>query len=412
MRVKDIFSLVFLFSACAMLAIGRIYDERLDFLEIRFSFILSLVYIVSSCILITSIKNIKLEKTKKTLLVFYSYLLIITPILWIIFEYMEYGFHNTTYEYMEYGILKYLNFILIVIPISIIISERFNYRDVSYLFKILLFLTLTLSVLGVVELFSDIEGRLSVLGGGPIVFARWMNFGILILLFYPQNKWKILRYLLVVLFLLLSFAAGSRGPVFAVLISLAVYFALNFRRTFYKVILFSVLFISVIMVTSIGKKVIKLGGGDRIVMNITRGGSVQSTGARIDFLDRSLAVLIEKPYGVGCGNWQAQANKNNSKYLMAHAYPHNLLFELTNEYGIFAGLIFLFLMCQSFYLSYQKMRIYKHNKSSFYSLLFYSLIFFFINSMVSGDLGDARMLFIIIAMIVICNPLIIQSDEY
>ena len=411
MRVKDIFSWIFLFSACAMLAIGRIYDERLDFLEIRSSLILSLVYIVSSCILITSIKNVKLGKTKKTLLVFYSYLLIITPILWIIFEYMEYGFHNTTYEYMEYGILKYLNFILIVIPISIIISERFNYRDVSYLFKILLFLTLTLSVLGVVELFSDIEGRLSVLGGGPIVFARWMNFAILILIFYPQSKWKIIRYLLVVLLLLLSFAAGSRGPVFAVLISLAVYFALNFRRSFYKVILFSVLFIPAIMVTSIGEKVIKLGGVDRIVMNITRGGSVQSTGARIDFLDRSLALLIAKPYGVGCGNWQVQANKNNSKYLMAHAYPHNLLFELTNEYGILAGLIFLLLMWRIFYLSYQKMKIYKHNQSSFYSLLFYSLIFFFINSMVSGDLGDARMLFVIVAMIVISNPLIIQSDE-
>jgi len=411
MRVKDIFSWIFLFSASAMLAIGRIYDERLDVFEIKFSLILSLVYIVSICILITSIKNVKLGKTKKTLLLFYSYLFIITPILWIIFEYMEYGFHNTTYEYMEYGILKYLNFILIVIPISIIISERFNYHDVSYLFKILLFLTLTLSVLGVVELFSDIEGRLSVLGGGPIVFARWMNFSILILIFYPQTKWKSIRYLLVVLFMLLSFAAGSRGPVFAVLISLAVYFALNFRRTFYKVILFSVLFISAIMATSIGEKVIKLGGVDRIVMNITGGGSVQSTGARIDFLDRSLALLIEKPYGVGCGNWQVQANKNNSKYLMAHAYPHNLLFELINEYGILAGLIFLLLMWQTFYLSYQKMIAYKNNKSSFYALLFYSLIFFFINSMVSGDLGDARMLFVIVAMIVISNPLIIQSDE-
>ena len=412
MKVKDIFSWIFLFSACAMLAIGRIYDERLDFLEIRFSLILSVIYIVISCLLIASIKNIKLGKSKNTLLVFYSYILIITPILWIVFEYMEYGFHNTTYEYMEYGILKYLNFILIVIPISIIISEKFNYRDVSYLFKILLFLTLTLSVLGVAELFSDIEGRLSVLGGGPIVFARWMNFAILILIFYPQTKWKTIRYLLVVLFLLLSFAAGSRGPVFAVLISLMVYFVLNFRRTFFKVILFSVLVISGIMFTSIGEKVIKLGGFDRIVMNITHGGSVQSTGARIDFLDRSVALLKEKPYGVGCGNWQVQANKNNSKYLMAHAYPHNLLFELINEYGVLAGLIFILLMWQIFYLSYQKMITYKNNKSSFYALLFYSLIFFFINSMVSGDLGDARMLFIIIAMIIISKPLIVQSDEH
>jgi O-antigen ligase len=411
MKVNNIFSWIFLLSACAILAIGRIYDERLDFFDIRFSLILSIIYIASSFVLITSIKNIKLGKCKNTLVVFYSFIFIITPILWVLFEYMEYGFHNTTYEYMEYGILKYLNFVLIVIPISIIISEKFNYNDVSCLFKIFLLLTLTLSVLGVAELFSDIEGRLSVLGGGPIVFARWMNFAILILIFYPQTKWKKIRYLLVILFLLLSFAAGSRGPVFAIIISLMVYFFLNFRKTFFKLIIFSVLFIFGIMFTSIGEKVIKLGGVDRIVMNISQGGSVQSTGARIDFLDRSLVLLLEKPYGVGCGNWQVQANKNNSKYLMAHAYPHNLIFELINEYGILAGLIFLLLMWQTFYLSYQKMIAYKNNKSSFYALLFYSLIFFFINSMVSGDLGDARMLFIIIAMIVISNPLIIQSDE-
>tara|TARA_B100001758_G_C18403714_1_gene610634 strand:- start:30 stop:1268 length:1239 start_codon:yes stop_codon:yes gene_type:complete len=411
MKVKNIFSWIFLFSACAMLAIGRIYDERLDFFEIRFSLILSVIYIVSSFILITSIKQIRLESSKRTLLFFYSYIILITPVLWVLFEYMEYGFHNTTYEYMEYGILKYINFFLIVIPISIIISEKFNYRDVSYLFKILFVLTLTLSVLGVSELFSGLSGRLSVLGGGPIVFARWMNFAVLILIFYPQDKWRVIRYLLVVLFMLLSFAAGSRGPVFAVLISLMVYFFLHFRKTVYKVILFSILFISAITFTSLGKKVIKLGAIDRIVMNVKHGGSVQSTGARIDFLERSLALLIAKPYGVGCGNWQVQANKNNSKYLMAHAYPHNLLFELTNEYGILAGLIFLLLMWQIFYLSYQKMKKYNNNSSSFYSLLFYSLIFFFINSMVSGDLGDARMLFIVISMIVISNPLIVQSDE-
>ena len=108
---------------------------------------------------------------------------------------MSHGFHNTTYEYMEYGLLKYLNFILIVVPISLIISEKFNYRDVSNLFKILLGLTFFLSALGVKELFSNlgyvVEGRLSVFGGGPIVFSRWMSFAILILIFYPQNKWSL-----------------------------------------------------------------------------------------------------------------------------------------------------------------------------------------------------------------------------
>ena len=415
MKAKDILSAIFLLASCAMLAIGSIYDERLDFLEIRFSLILSMVYVVSSFILVFSIKNIKLAKSKTTLLFLYSYIFIITPILWVLFEYMEYGFHNTTYEYMEYGLLKYLNFILIVLPISLIISEKFNYRDVSYLFKVLLGLTFFLCGLGVSELFSNlgyvVEGRLSVFGGGPIVFARWMSFAILILVFYPQSKWKLTRYLLVVLFLLLSFAAGSRGPIFALTISLAIYLLLNFRRTFYKIIVFSGLFLSAVIFTPVGEKVIKLGGIDRIVMNVKNGGSVKSTGARMDFLDRSLAIIVDKPYGVGCGNWQVQVNKNNSKYLMVHAYPHNLFLELITEYGVVAGLLFLLLICQIFYLSFRKMHIYRHNKSSFYPLLFYSLIFFFINSMLSGDLGDSRMLFVIISMIVISNPLIMQADE-
>ena len=81
------------------------------------------------------------------------------------------------------------------------------------------------------------------------------------------------------------------------------------------------------------------------------------------------------------------------------------------EYGVLAGLVFLLLICQVFYLSFQKMYTYQYNKSSFYPLLFYSLIFFFINSMLSGDLGDSRMLFIIISIIVISQPLIIKSDE-
>ena len=411
MKAKNIFSVIFLLSACAMLAIGRIYDERLDFFEVRFSLILSLIYIVSSFALVVSIRDIKLGKTKSTLLLFYTYIFFITPILWILFEYMEYGFHNTTYEYMEYGLLKYVNFILIVIPISLIISERFNYFDVSYLFKILLSLSLVLSLVGVSELFSDIEGRLSVFGGGPIVFARWMNFAILILIFYPSSKLKVVRYLLVVLFLLLSFAAGSRGPVLAASVSLMIYFLLNFRKTVYKVILFFSLFIAAMIFTPIGEKVIRLGGVDRIAMNIKNGGSIKSTGARIDFIETSWALLVEKPYGVGCGNWQVQANKNNRKYVMAHSYPHNILLELITEYGVFAGAIFLLLIWQVFYLAFQKLHIYSNNKSSFYPLLFYSLIFFFINSMLSGDLGDARMLFIVISMITISNPLILSIDE-
>ena len=39
------------------------------------------------------------------------------------------------------------------------------------------------------------------------------------------------------------------------------------------------------------KRVVKLGGVDRIIMNVMNGGSIKSTGARIDFIERSGSVL-------------------------------------------------------------------------------------------------------------------------
>ena len=50
------------------------------------------------------------------------------------------------------------------------------------------------------------------------------------------------------------------------------------------------------------------------------------------------------------------------------------------------------------------------NISSLYPLLFYSFIFFFVSTMLSGDLGDSRMFFIIISMLLINKPLIKKEN--
>ena len=399
MKIKNIFSWMFLFSASALLAIGRVYDERLEIFEVNFSIVLSIIYAASSFILLLSIKKITLGKSKQFFFLFFIFIFIVTPVLW------------TIYGYTDYGILKYINFILIVIPITIIISDKFNYYDVFNLYKILFLVAATLSILGVFVL-SNTYGSLSVLGGGPIVFARWMSFAILILIFIPNLKWRKLRFLLAGFFFLLALAAGSRGPIAALFLSLITFLALNFTKVFYKLILFSILFTIGIMFTTVGKKVMDIGSVDRIFMNLNTHGLIkQSTGARFDFMNSSVLLFKEYPLGVGCGNWQSQINKINKEHLMAHPYPHNLILELANEYGLFGISIFLLLMLQVFFLAYKKMLKYKNDSSSFYPLLFYAFIFLFLNSTVSGDLGDARMLFVVIAMIVIPKPLILPSDE-
>ena len=99
MKFKNLTTLLFLFSASAELAIGRLFDERLSIFGINVSVVLSLIFVITSILFITSIKKVVMSKAKKLLFVFYALIVIVTPILWSIFGFNEFGF------------LKFINFI-------------------------------------------------------------------------------------------------------------------------------------------------------------------------------------------------------------------------------------------------------------------------------------------------------------
>ena len=125
MSYKYIFTWIYLLSACAMLAIGRVYDERLSIFGFNISILLSVVFFLLTLFFFTFIKSIVLDKNRILLFSFYMALLVINPILW------------TFFGASEYGVLKFLNFILITIPLSIIILEYLKYQDVKNIFIIL-----------------------------------------------------------------------------------------------------------------------------------------------------------------------------------------------------------------------------------------------------------------------------------
>ena len=174
MKFHNLLSFFFLFSAAAVIAIGRLYDERLSVFGINISIVISFFFIFSSILYIASIKKIKLSKPKLNLFLFYLFLLIITPILWM------------TFGVIEFGLFKFFNFILITIPISIIVLEKLSYHEIKNLFFILIGLVLLLCFFAITGLFETPrpDGRISILGGGPITFARWMGYGVLALIFY------------------------------------------------------------------------------------------------------------------------------------------------------------------------------------------------------------------------------------
>ena len=91
-------------------------------------------------------------------------------------------------------------------------------------------------------------------------------------------------------------------------------------------------------------------------------------------------------------------------------YPHNLILEVACEYGLPTLLLLLLVFLYVFKLGYNKMLQYKKDESSLYPLLFYLLLFYFFNSLVSGMLNDSRLLFVVIALIIIHKPLIATNE--
>ena len=391
-----------MFSACALLAIGRVYDDRLVIMGINLVVCVSVVYFISVLILFSTFKNLVLSKSKILLYSFYLLVLITGPLLWLIFDFTEYGIEN------------FINFWLIIVPISVIIIEKYNRYDALRTFYILLGVSCFLALLSSVGLsLSDRpDGRMASLGGGPIVFARWMGFGILSLLFLPLKIRKLYKYLAIILFFILALASGSRGPMLALFLTGFIYVILNFNKVIIKISIVLCLFFSLLLFPGIQKNISGSLEFDRVFMNFSKkGASKQSTSTRKNLTIGSFILLQNYPFGVGAGNWQILSNEIRPNHMMPLEYPHNLLLEIACEYGIQSMFLFLFLLLFVLNLGYNKMIKFQNDKTSLYPLLFYLFLFFFLNSLVSGQLNDSRLLFIVISFIIIPKPLIVSSDD-
>ena len=393
MKHKNIFSWIYILLACAMLAIGRVYDERLEFFGINLSIIFSVSFLLLSIPLLFSIKRVKHFNAKRLFYYFLLIIIILPPMLCLYFDYDTFGFE------------KYFNFIFIVIPLVIIVIETFKYNDVRIFFKILLGFIIGLSLIGLFVVSSSSD-RLSVLGGGPIVFARWMNIGLIILFFIKQSRINKKNILLMLFFLVLSLAAGSRGPVFSLAITFAVYFFLNFQKVFLRVLFFSFLIASIAFFSGINTSILGIWKTERLVTKDNR-----SKNARMVFASRSFDLMSHYPLGVGLGNWQVYANKIKPTHLLKHQYPHNLVLEIFAELGIISGILFLIILIKILFYNYKKMYLNKNNEDSFYPLLFYLQFYLIINSFFSGSLNDSRLLFVVMAMSLIEIPLILKAKK-
>ena len=380
--LRDIYSWFLIFMTSVMITIGRVYDERLEIGGVNFSIILSSLFIILFLPMFFSIKSFQFTPSRRYLFGFLG-LILVSPILW--------GFYGLN----DYAIEKYINFVVIIIPL-VIISSRFKYKDVITLTGILLYFVFFLALLGLIKLGSSVD-RLSVLGGGPIVFARWMIVGSIIIFFRKKNNVK--NFSLIILLILLSIAAGSRGPIFSLLFTSFVFMILNFQKVLFRVLFVSFL-IGGIFIFLDGGLFMDVGKADRLITKDST-----SKNVRLKFANRSLELISLYPMGVGIGNWQDYCNKTQPYHLLRHEYPHNLILEVFSELGFLGGIILLILIVKAMYFTFFRMLKYS-KEHSIYELLFYLQIFLLVNSMFSGSLNDSRLFLVIISVSLIPEPLL------
>ena len=84
MLLKDIYAWIYILLASVMIAVGRVYDERLQVLGFNFSIILCLLFIIFSIPLLSSMSSFKINSSQRYLFAFLG-IVFLSPILWVLY---------------------------------------------------------------------------------------------------------------------------------------------------------------------------------------------------------------------------------------------------------------------------------------------------------------------------------------
>ena len=361
-------------------AIGSFYDERLGVSDLNFTYFFSAMFVIALLFVLLKKGN----KIINTNLVFlFSIIFIFNLINWLLW-----GIN----EYEGYSENKLIVLFLITLPVCIFVNKFKSEDEIIIFLKQMSLIGLLLAALGSVQIIAGGggESRLAVFGGGPIVFSRWVGMFFIVFL-YSYNLKKMYKIPILLMCLTLMLFSGSKGPFFFLLLTV---FIINVRS---KKIVSFVLFVYLIIKFNLDFIIKKLSFNPMLVRvfgldessSITEGTS--STG-RITLLKDSFISIYENPFGYGLGNFSIYSDL--SKTLEAGGYPHNFFIEIFVELGIFVLIIalsyFIFLFKELFKSLYKESIKLTDNYKTILSLW----VFYLLNSMVSGDLSDARFLIV------------------
>lgn len=299
---------------------------------------------------------------------------------------------------IEYGWDKAAHAALWIVLAGAFVSA--HAEDASGVRRVLLpfaVLGTTLALVGLaLYLGSRWSGRLAVVGGGPIVFSRWVGtslvLGVVLLgrrhgRLLPVLPWAV--GLGAVLFFAVLLAA-SKGS----LLALAVGGFYAYWRGFTRWGRWrrAAALLSATSVSLVVARIIEPAIFLRVLISPLQPGSAGSYGARLDFLRQASDFASELSlFGLGVGGWATAAGGVD-----ARAYPHNLMAEILTEHGWFFGLPILLAMV---WLVVRAWRGSAHRPETAVLAVRALTLFWLLAVCFSGDLVDSRMLFLCLALL-------------
>lgn len=369
--------------------IGRFYDDRLQLMGVELSIPITIIYMFSIAIAVrfTTCRN-PLNNGYTILLLCFASVLALS---YVITPYVSYQSNNYAFD-------KLIEFITITLSISLLFAYTINSAQYLYFIRVLLFICLMFIAMGCIKIMGNAKyddlNRLSVMGGGPIVFARWVLTGALITIVLFKKKWG-LKLAVVGVCFYLSLLAGSKGPILGFIIALLFYgFILvknNISVQKITMLLAAGLFFIggvfvAIQLNIIPSRLAALTNVDELIAS-------SSFLSRFDRVTNTAVLITNNPMGVGLGNWAQEFNWYTNTYLDLDDYPHNIFIEIIVETGLLGLLLFMSIIVYPLYKYFKYSTKFKDNNN--YVLLPILIVFSLVNASFSGDLSDARLLFIL-----------------
>ncbi|MFW5792643.1 MAG: O-antigen ligase family protein [Bacteroidota bacterium] len=252
-------------------------------------------------------------------------------------------------EFYAYGMIK--AYVGVLLPLTIIMFFSPYIWNKNEVLSFLLFSIIAISIfaIGFKINYGIFDREVNFGLFGPITYGWFMGFGILsVMLRTKPFKYSLL---LVLFFFLQMIWTGSKGPLFAFLLIVIIYYRSNIINFFIKYYLLLIpIFLLIVFVgyfainSSMNSGILEIRQISTVVSLVENPGrfiaeeGAGSVGSRMNLIKEAFNGFINKPlFGHGFGSFPSITKSH-------HDYPHNIFMELMVETGLLGLLFFIFVL--------------------------------------------------------------------